>query len=297
MNSVVSSIHDQKIGAHLSIAGGLHNAFDQAERVGAACLAIFVKNQRQWNAPPLADEQARLFSDAAKRIGIHAACAHASYLLNLASPERRFRDQSIAALIDELIRCEALSLPGIVVHPGAHMGEGIDAGVARIAYSLTCVHAATHGFRCRVLLETTAGQGSTIGHEIGQLGEILNKVREPERVGVCLDTCHLFVAGYDLRVKEKYEETIAELDRHVGLDRIACIHVNDSKAGLGSRLDRHEHIGKGELGRRGFIHILNDPRLAHAPRIIETKKGTDARGRDWDTVNIKKLRSYIVPKG
>lgn len=290
---MLPSIKSQKIGAHLSVAGGLHNAFDEAVRVKAACLAIFVKNQRQWKAPPQTDEHVRLFTHAAARTGIGPTIAHASYLLNLASPEPRSRKQSITALIDELTRCEALGLPGIVLHPGAHMGEGIDAGIARIAHSISLIHAATRGFRCKILLESTAGQGSTIGHEFSQLGRILSAVREQDRLGVCLDTCHLFAAGYDLRDREKYEATVAELDRHIGLDRVACIHVNDSKADLGSRLDRHEHIGHGRLGRRGFIYILNDPRLAHAPRIIETKKGLDPKGRDWDIVNIRRLRSYI----
>ncbi|MEK6643696.1 MAG: deoxyribonuclease IV [Planctomycetota bacterium] len=283
----------QRFGSHLSVAGGLHLAFDTAVAVGCDCLAIFVKNQRQWKAPPLTQECIRLFRDAQVRTGIQPVIAHASYLLNLASPTSSGREQSIRALIDELQRCEALGVPSLVIHPGAHMGEGDDAGIARIAASLDEVHRATTGITAQVLLESTAGQGTAIGHEISHLGRILESVKTPDRLGICIDTCHLFAAGYDLRRKEKYDATIDELAKCVGLHRIKCIHTNDSKTPCGSRVDRHENIGKGKMGNAAFVNLVNDPRLATVPRILETPKGVDGRGTDLDRVNLKRLRGLI----
>jgi deoxyribonuclease-4 len=286
-------MNKQLFGSHLSVAGGLHNAFDEALRIGADCLAIFVKNQRQWKAPPLKEEQVVAYREAQARTKVTPVIAHASYLLNLASPTDDGRSKSIAALIDELTRCEALGVPGLVIHPGAHMGEGIDAGIARIAASLDEVHRATKGFKSRILLESTAGQGTTIGHEIVHLERMITSTKSPDRLGVCIDTCHLFAAGYDLRKKDKYDETVDELARRIGLDRIECIHTNDSKNPCGSKLDRHEHIGKGKMGKEAFVNLVNDARLAHAPRILETEKGVDDKGVDFDVINLRKLRSWI----
>lgn len=283
----------QRFGAHLSVAGGLHLAFEAAVKVGCDCLQIFVKNQRQWAARPLSEEQIRAYRDAQSQCDVRPVVAHASYLLNLASPDPVARKKSVAALVDELTRCEALGVCGLVVHPGAHMGEGVDAGIHRISQSLDEAHAATRGFTTRILLETTAGQGTTLGHEIAQIGRMIEGVREPERPAVCLDTCHLFAAGYDLRDAEAYERMVEELATHVGLERIACIHTNDSKGACGSRLDRHEHITKGMIGKAGFARILNDARLAHVPRILETPKGEDGRGVDLDRVNIIRMKRLI----
>lgn len=283
----------QKFGAHLSVAGGLHFAFDGAVDVGCDCLQIFVKNQRQWAARPLTDEQVRLFKEAQSRTGVRPVVAHASYLLNLASPDSANRKKSICALIDELKRCEALGVGGLVIHPGAHMGDGIEAGIKRIASSLDEVHTATRGFTCRILLETTAGQGSTIGHEAAQLGQIIDQTELPERIGICLDTCHVFAAGYDIRRNDDYERLTDELSRFVGIERVACIHTNDSKGDCGSRLDRHDHITKGKIGKIGFANILNDPRLATVPRILETPKGVDGRGTSLDRVNINRMKKLV----
>lgn len=284
----------QKFGSHMSIAGGLENAFFRARDVGCDCLQIFVKNQRQWTAKPLTEAQISAYKAAEKETGIGPVVAHASYLLNLASPVDANRTQSIRALIDELQRCEALGVIGLVVHPGAHMGEGVEAGITRIAASIDEAHRATRGYHCRVLLETTAGQGSSIGHTAEQIADIIQRVKAPERVGVCLDTCHLFVAGYDLRDETAYEQLITAMKKQFGLDRILCIHMNDSKGELGSRLDRHEHINAGRIGRKGFVRLLNDKRLAHIPRILETEKGKDDRGRDYDKLNLKKLRDMVA---
>ncbi len=279
-----------QIGAHLSVAGGLHLAFDEAVRLGFDCIQIFVKNQRQWKAAPLTDEQVRLFREARQRTGVGPVTAHASYLINLAATDPVNLAKSIDAMTDELTRCEALGVELLVVHPGAHLGEGLDAGLARIARSLDEIHARTPGYRTRIGLEDTAGQGSTIGRELGELGRIIDGVKSPGRLAVCLDTCHLFAAGYDLRDAAGYERMIGEADAAFGLDRVHCIHTNDSVMDIGSRRDRHEHIGLGKLGRRGFELILRDPRLVHAPRILETEHGEDEKGREWLAVDQAALR-------
>lgn len=282
-----------RFGAHVSVAGGLHLAFEEGVRSGCDCLQIFVKNQRQWAAKPLAKEQVDLFAAAFRQAGECPVLAHGSYLLNMAAPAAEARKKTVTAIVDELERCEALGIEALVVHPGAHMQEGVDLGVERIVSSLNDVHAATAGFRARVALETTAGQGSSIGHEIVHLGRIIQGVAAPERVAVCVDTCHVFAAGYDIREADKYEAMIEELERHVGISRIVGIHTNDSLTECGSRVDRHAHIGQGKIGRRGFEHVVNDPRLRHIPMILETPKGEDDRGMDLDRANLKMLRSLV----
>ncbi len=281
------------LGAHRSVAGGLENAFAEGVRVGCDCLQIFVRNQRQWRAPPLSKEQVETFRAAAKRAGLAPVVAHASYLLNLASPDAAARRRSVAAMVDELGRCEALGIAALIFHPGSHMGEGVEAGAKRVARSLDQVHRRCAGFRTMILLETTAGQGTSIGHTFEQLAGIRNRVAEPERLGVCLDTCHLFAAGYDFRKPEAYARTIGELDGAIGVTSVRCIHMNDSKRELGSRVDRHEHIGKGKIGKQGFAHFLNDPRFKRVPMILETPKGEDGRGTDLDKVNLKRLRKLV----
>ena len=283
----------QRFGAHVSVAGGLHNAFEAAVALGCDCLQIFVKNQRQWSARPLTDEQIRAFRAAEHRTGIGPVLAHGSYLLNLASPDPAARRKSVTALVDELRRCEALGVGGLVLHPGAHLGAGVDAGIRRIIASLDRVHARTRGITARILLETTAGQGSSIGHDIEHLGKIIDGVQEPDRLRVCLDTCHLFAAGYNLADRDGYERTIDQIADHLGLDRIKCIHMNDSKHPCGSRLDRHEHITEGRMGKQAFVHVVNDPRLALIPKILETPKGKDGRGTDLDKVNLRRLRRMV----
>ncbi len=291
--SMTRSLQRQRFGAHLSVAGGLHMAFDAAVQVGCDCLQIFVKNQRQWAAQPLADEQIRAFRAAWGKTDVRPVVAHAGYLLNLASPDRAMRRKSIGALVDELQRCEALGVPYLVLHPGAHLGAGVAAGIRRVISSLNEVHARTPGFAAGVALETTAGQGTVLGHDIAQLGRIIDGVKSPERLTVCLDTCHLFAAGYDLSDPSDYERTLTELARHVGLHRIKCIHMNDSKHPCGSRKDRHQHITKGCLGKQAFVHLVNDRRLAAVPKILETPKGRDGRGTDLDKVNLRSLRRMV----
>jgi deoxyribonuclease IV len=278
----------------MSIAGGHHLAVDLALRAGCDCLQIFVKNQRQWEARRLADDEVQQFRKAMSGSGLESVVAHASYLINLASPDAALRKKSIAAMIDELTRCEALGVPLLIVHPGAHMGAGVDAGIASIAGSLDSIHKATAGFSTRVALEGTAGQGTAIGHQFEHLGHIINSVRDPGRLRVCLDTCHLYAAGHNLADTVAFEAMMDDLEGHVGHDKIACMHTNDSMAPCGSRIDRHEHITKGRIGRKGFENILNDPRLAKVPRILETPKDEDGRGVRLDRLNLKRLRSMVM---
>ncbi len=277
----------------MSIAGGIHNAFAAGAAAGCDCLQIFVKNQRRWSAPPLDEAAVEAYRAAARETGIAPVVAHATYLLNLASPQAGLRRRSVDALVTELERCTLLGVPYLVLHPGAHMGEGADAGIKRIVAGLNAVHTRTDAGGARVLLETMAGQGTSIGSEIEHLGRILASIKAPGRLGVCVDTCHVFAAGYDMRTSEGYQRLATELVEHVGLDRIKCLHTNDSMRACGSRVDRHDHIGKGKIGKDGFRRVLNDPRLTHVPRVLETPKGKDGRGTDLDRVNLRRLRTLV----
>jgi deoxyribonuclease IV len=253
-----------------------------------------VKNQRQWRAPALTDEQIVRFRQAQAETGLDPVVAHASYLLNLASPDRDTRERSVRALIDELERCEALGVSALIFHPGAHLDDSLNAGIRRIIYSLDEVNGACAGFATLILLETTAGQGSAIGWHFDHLSVILSGVRDPHRLGICLDTCHLFAAGHDFRTQAGYTVMMEEFDRSIGLKHVHCIHVNDSKRECGSRIDRHEHIGKGRIGKAGFAHFVNDPHFARVPFILETPKGKDGRGAELDKVNLNRLRKLVA---
>lgn len=275
------------------MAGGLHRAFDAAAAAGCDCMQIFVKNQRQWSARPLLDEEAEAFRGAAAATGVSPILAHASYLINLAAPDRDSYERSINALIDEWTRCEQLGIGGLVVHPGAHLGATLEAGIRRVAEAITRAKEVCCRYQTHLLLETTAGQGTTIGYRFEQLAEIIYRAQSSSGIGICLDTCHLFAAGYDFRTREGYEATLAELDRSFSVCPVSCIHMNDSLRGLGSRVDRHAHIGKGKIGKAGFAHFVNDPRFAGVAMVLETPKGKDGRGTDLDRVNLKRLRSLV----
>lgn len=280
-----------RLGAHESISGGLHKAFDRAQSVGCDAMQIFVKSNRTWAVKPLTDEDIALFKTKAEETSIHPVVAHTSYLLNLASPKDDLWQKSRDALIIELERCETLEIPYLVLHPGSHVGSGEEAGLARVAQALGEVHAATTGFRARILLENTAGQGTNLGYKFEHLAWLIEHAAEGERLGVCLDTCHVFAAGYDLRAAEEYKATMAEFDRTIGLTRLKALHLNDSKGDLGSRKDRHEHIGQGHIGLEGFRNLLNDPRLEGLPGLLETPKGDDLRE---DRENLAVLRELLV---
>jgi len=276
------------LGAHESIAGGLYKAFDRAESVGCEAVQIFVKPNRAWAVKPLTDEDIARFKARADESGIRPVVGHASYLLNLGTPDEELWTKSRDTLIVELERCEALGVPYLVLHPGSHVGAGEQAGLERVAHALGEVHTATQGFRVQILLETTAGQGTSLGHSFEHLAWLMAHTLESERLGVCLDTCHVFAAGYELRTPEGYAATVEAFDQIVGLEWLRAIHLNDCKGDLGSRKDRHEHIGRGRIGLEGFRHVLNDPRLAELPGLLETPKGDDLQE---DRENLAVLRS------
>jgi deoxyribonuclease IV len=280
------------LGAHMSVAGGLDKAIGRGVGVGCTALQIFTKNANQWRAKPLAEEDIARFKDtlAGSPIAPAAVVAHDSYLINLGSPDDAKWEQSVAAFTDEVRRCDQLGVPFLVTHPGAHMGSGEEAGLARVAQGLARALAETE--RTTILLETTAGQGTYLGHRFAHLARLL-ELTPPEyldRVGVCLDTCHVFVAGYDISTPEGYAATWAEFDREIGRDRLRVLHLNDAKKPLGSRVDRHEHLGKGSIGESGFRLIMNDPLLRGRPMLLETPKGDDCAE---DRENMDFLRGLI----
>ena len=275
------------IGAHLSTRGGLPTIFERASIVGASAAALFAKNGNQWKGKPLTDDDVATF--AAKR-NVTPLLTHASYLINLATTNPLFLEKSIAAMTDELDRAERLGIHAVVLHPGAHLGAGADAGIDQIARSLDQVHAAIPHHRVVTLLETAAGQGTCLGHTFEELGRMLKLVDDPKRVGICFDTCHVFAAGYEMRTYDAYQRTIDEMLAHVGLENVAAFHLNDSKKPLGSRVDRHTHIGEGELGLEPFRFLLNDARFARLPKVIETPKPHETES---DIQNLRVLRSLI----
>jgi len=278
------------LGAHMSIAGGLPQAIARARSVDATALQVFVKSSNQWAARPFAPGEVEAFRRSSLEAGLERhTLAHASYLINLASPDDGLWEKSVAAFRLELDRCEALGIPWLVVHPGAHVGSGVAKGITRVATALErALTPARQG--AGVLLETTAGQGSTLGARFEELGEILKAAHHPDRLGICFDTCHALAAGHEFRSPAGYAETMAALDRAVGLDRLLGIHLNDSKGDLGSRRDRHEHIGKGKVGLEGFRLILSDSRFRDVPMVLETEKGDDLAE---DRVNLGVLRSLV----
>lgn len=274
------------IGAHMSIAGGIHRAFERGERAGCRTMQIFLKNTNQWRAKPLTDDDAALYREARMRSAIDPVVAHSSYLINLASPDSALYEMSLSALREELQRANCLGVPFVTVHPGAHMGAGEQAGIARIRDALNQLLDGVEP-PVGILLENAAGQGTALGHRFEQLALILDGVRESRRAGVCLDTCHLFAAGYDIRTEEGYREVIEEFDRLAGIERICVFHVNDCRRELGSRIDRHAHIGKGFIGLQGFRSLINDRRFSHIPKILETPKRKDLKE---DRMNLRTLR-------
>ena len=281
------------LGSHLSIAGGYYKAADSAAGFGMECVQIFTKNNNQWRAKPLTEEDVRLFKEARERAGLKCACAHDSYLINLGSPDPALWKKSLESFIHELERAEALGLAGVVMHPGSYVASSEEEGFARIVEAIDVAHKQTRGFTAEIWLETTAGQGTNLGWRFEHIAEIIRRVKENERLGVCVDSCHLFAAGYPLASKQEYAATMDEFDRVIGIDRIRAWHLNDSKRELGSRVDRHAHIGHGHLGLEPFRNILNDPRFAEIPMYLETPKEKDEHGEDWDAVNLRTLRGLV----
>jgi deoxyribonuclease IV len=278
------------IGAHMSIAGGLHRAFERGASVGCQAIQIFLKSSNQWKAKPLTEEDRASFREAHAVSGAIPVIAHDSYLINLASPDADLHKKSVEAIVAEMRRAEFLGVPFLIIHPGAHMGSGEKNGLRRIAQALNLALREIPP-PVTILLETTAGQGSSLGHKFEHLAEILAGVKQNERMGVCLDTCHVFAAGYDIRTESAYAKTMNEFDRLVGIDRIQAFHVNDCKKDLGSRVDRHTHIGQGFIGLEAFRLLVNDRRFERVPKILETPKGPDLAE---DRMNLDTLRSLAI---
>lgn len=279
------------LGAHMSIAGGLHLALERGREVGCSVVQIFLKNQLQWAAKPYTQEDIRQFAAARKATGIRTVFAHSSYLINLASAAPAEWKRAVGAFHDELERAEALGLPFVIIHPGSHKGLGLDEGIQRIVAALDEVTARTRGYRVRVLLENTAGGGATIGRSFEELAALLGGARAPERLGVCLDTCHLFAAGYDLRTREGYRDVMGSCARIVGLRHVRAFHLNDAKAPLGSGLDRHEKIGRGRLGKEAFRWLMTDRRFDGVPMALETPKDPEPRADRAALALLRKLRA------
>ena len=279
------------LGAHFSIAGGLHKALFTAQEYGCTALLIFTKNASTWKERRLSTREIEQFQATRKQSGVRSICAHAAYLINLASPDRCKYEKSIMALEQELIRSSQLGIPHVIIHPGAHMGMGEEKGLRRIAEGIDTVFDHVPETTCRVLLETTAGQGSNLGYSFEHLAGIADRVNAKDRIGFCFDTCHVFAAGYDLRTKMAYGQTMKAFDTTVGLERLHVIHLNDAKKGLGSRTDRHAHIGEGGMGVETFRFIMNDSWFKAIPKILETPKETGPV--DYDRLNLERLRSLI----
>lgn len=281
-------------GSHLSIAGGYYKAVEAANRLGLDCVQIFTKNNNQWRAVPLVDEDVSRFQCALAQLKISHPIAHDSYLINLGSQDAELWNKSVDALVVELERAARLGIPHVVAHPGSHGGAGEEAGIARIVQGLDRALKATAKLPVTVALETTAGQGASVGHRFEHLGEIIRGCAYPQRLTVCLDTCHVFAAGYPLAPRKSYEETWKAFDKEVGIDRLVAIHVNDSKKDFGSRVDRHEHIGLGKLGIEPFKLLVNDARLKDTPMYLETAKEIEpTSGEDWDLINVRVLRGLL----
>lgn len=280
----------QLLGAHTSTSGGVSKSVDLAEKLSFTAMQIFTKNNNRWFQKQLEEKEIEAFKTKLNNSNIKFVVSHDSYLINLCGTDKEILRKSRVALLDELERCELLEIPHLNFHPGSHLGAGEDDGIKLIAESINIVHDKTKGYKVSSMLETTAGQGTAIGYRFEQLQQIIDLVEQKERMTVCIDTAHIFAAGYDIKDSKNFKEAIKEFDEIIGLDRLKCFHLNDSKKPLGSRVDRHEHIGKGFIGEEGFSNIMNDERLRGIPKILETPKGKEQLE---DLENLKMLRGLI----
>jgi deoxyribonuclease-4 len=278
------------LGAHVSIAGGVAEALVRGKALGCESIQIFTKSSRQWKARAYTEDEIAAFRRNRKETGIDSIIAHDSYLLNLGSPDEALRKKSVAAFIDELERCELLGVPYLVAHPGSHVGAGEDAGIKTIAKSIDEAHRACKGLRVKITLEITAGQGTNLGSSFPQMARIFDAVKESGRLRLCFDTEHAFASGYNITTEEGYRQTFEELDKHIGLKRLVAFHLNDSLKPLGSRVDRHEHIGKGYLGKESFRRLMRDPRFFGLPMCLETDPGP---GNKDIAADLRMLRSLL----
>lgn len=277
------------LGAHMSIAGGYHKAVEAAARSGCHCVQIFTKNNSQWRGKPITDDDAEKFQTALLELGITHPISHASYLINMASPKEELRQKSLDAMAVELQRAERLGIPFVVVHPGSYTTSTDSDGIANICRSIDEIHKQLPDLKTQILLENTAGQGTNLGWQFEQLQAMIEGIDASDRVGVCIDTCHAFAAGYELADPTGYENTIALLAETVDLKRVKAFHINDSKKPFASRKDRHEHIGRGEMGLEPFRNLLNDSRFNEVPMYLETPKD-DEVAADADSMNLDTLR-------
>jgi len=284
------------LGAHMSSAGGLHNALSRAKSYGCEAVQLFTKAPNQWRGKPISDDDANQFQSVLAETALQFPIVHDSYLINLASPDDALWRKSIDVFVDELERAAKIGAEYLVMHPGAHLGAGEEVGLNRVAVALDEVHSRCPNLRTQVLLETTAGQGTTLGHRFEHLAAILNRVKAADRLAVCIDTCHIFAAGYPLSPRREYLKTMRLFDKLIGLERVRAFHLNDSVKPLGSRIDRHAHIGRGQLGSEPFQHVLTDRRFRGLPMVIETPKGEDPKYGDWDRVNLAALRRLAYRK-
>lgn len=278
------------LGAHTSISGGVSTSIDRASELKFTAIQIFSKNNNRWKAKPLEDKKIESFKKKWKESNIDYIVVHDSYLINLCAKGKPLLKKSRNAFIDELNRCEQLGIEYLNFHPGAHTGQGEENGLKIIAESINIAHSETKNYKVKSMLETTAGQGTTLGYTFEQLRKIIDMVDEKDRMCVCIDTAHIFAAGYDIKSEKGYKKTMKDFDDIIGLDLLKCFHMNDSKKELGSKVDRHEHIGKGFIGKEGFTNIMNDKRIVKVPKILETPKGKDM---NEDKENLKTLRSLI----
>jgi deoxyribonuclease IV len=278
------------LGAHQSIAGGYYKAVEIAHDTGCDVVQLFTKNNNQWRAKAISEEDERLFAAALVERKIAHPISHASYLINLASPDKLLRQKSVEAMVVELSRADQLGIPYVIVHPGAYTTLSEAEGIALVSASVDEIHRQAPQAAAQVTLELTAGQGTCLGCSLAQLAAIVNQVKSRERVGICVDTCHAFAAGVDLRDRKTYLAFWREFDERLGFQRLKAIHLNDSKRELGSRVDRHEHIGRGQIGPEGFRHVLKDKRLKGVPMYLETPKGQHD-GESWDVINLRTLRA------
>ncbi len=280
------------LGAHASIAGGIHKAVERAKEDTCQCVQFFSKNNNQWAAKPLRSGDVARFQQALRACDVSHPLIHDSYLINLASPQKELWHRSIDAFVEELHRAELLGVPYVVTHPGCHTTKTERQGLRRVVHALDAVSRQASDWKVRVLLETTAGQGTSLGASFEHLGFLLGETKRADRLDVCFDTCHVFAAGYPLGTRREYDATMGRFDAVVGLRRIKAFHLNDSKRSLGSRVDRHEHIGRGRMGLEPFRHLMNDPRFRNIPMYLETPKGEEA-GESLDAVNLRTLRGLM----
>jgi deoxyribonuclease-4 len=280
-------------GAHLSVSGGPKNAIVRARALNCDCVQIFTKNPNQWIAPPLAEGAVAAFREAVSESPVSVLASHDSYLINLAAADEKVFERSVSAFVVELERAEALGLHFVVTHPGSHVGSGEAVGLKRVIQGYDEVHARCPGVRVRTLIETTAGQGTALGYNFEQIATILRGTASGDRMGVCFDTCHVFAAGYGLVTAEEYSDTFQRFDEAIGLSKLELFHVNDSAKPFGSRIDRHAHIGQGEIGPEAFRRLVNDPRFAGHPMILETPKNAQPDA-DMDHINLGVLRGFLT---